>query len=110
MYISTFKAFRYINISNYALTFVYIGGVNIDKQKRSTIRFPSLHIKKENLHRLDTRDEQRENSYIQLTNLRIKDLSWSDKEVVLRVLFAKMNAGIYLFMCVYLYDYESSYL
>jgi hypothetical protein len=71
----------------------YIGGVNIDKQKRSTIRFPSLKIKKENLHRLDTREEQRENTNIHNMNIRIKDLSWSDKEVVLRVLFAKLNAG-----------------
>lgn len=52
--------------------------------------FPPLNIKATNLHHLD----QRGVSSVPLSKddqVHIKDLNWEDKELVLRVLFAKMN-------------------
>jgi len=52
------------------------------------VAFPPLNVKGGNLHLLDAR-KPLEISHEEKVN--IKDLSWEDKELVLRVLFAKMN-------------------
>jgi hypothetical protein len=58
--------------------------------KAQVTAFPPIKVKGTNLHYLDARG----NSEIPLgsnEDVKIKDLSWDDKELVLRVLFAKMN-------------------
>jgi hypothetical protein len=55
-----------------------------------TGRFPPLNIKAANIHHM----EQQGGSMLPATesdNVLLSDLSWSDKETVLRVLFAKIN-------------------
>jgi len=59
---------------------------------KRAVAFPPLNVKGANLHHLDAREDSKlpagNNS---LSQVQIKDLSWDDKELVLRVLFAKMN-------------------
>lgn len=65
-------------------------GVGKSSSKKGVTAFPPLVVKGGNLHHLDARAT----SEIPLSlseNISIKDLSWEDKELVLRVLFAKMN-------------------
>ena len=56
----------------------------------SSLKFPSLISRKDNFHRQDVKQGKRSTSPVE-AKVRIKDLSWSDKELVLRVLFAKLN-------------------
>lgn len=53
-------------------------------------RFPPLNIKASNVHMLDERQPSTIPS-IMKDKVYLKDLSWEDKELVLRVLFAKIN-------------------
>lgn len=59
--------------------------------KRS-VAFPPLNVKGPNLHHLDGR-AQSELPLNALEQVNIRDLSWEDKELVLRVLFAKINGA-----------------
>lgn len=61
-----------------------------DKLSKTGPAFPPLNIKAASLHHLDERGA----SSVPLSKddaVHIKDLNWEDKELVLRVLFAKMN-------------------
>lgn len=53
--------------------------------------FPPLNIKAANVHLLEGRKKQPDFSLTDIEKVTISDLSWDDKELVLRVLFAKMN-------------------
>ena len=54
--------------------------------------FPPLNIKAAHIHFLDNnRKKQPDISLVDLEKITISDLKWDDKELVLRVLFAKMN-------------------
>lgn len=53
--------------------------------------FPPLNIKPANMHLMESRRKQPDFSMADLDNVTISDLGWEDKELVLRVLFAKMN-------------------
>ena len=53
-------------------------------------RFPPLNIKASNVHMLDERQPSSIPT-IMRSKVYLKDLSWEDKELVLRVLFAKIN-------------------
>lgn len=53
--------------------------------------FPPLNIKPANMHLMESRRKQPDFSIADLDNVTISDLGWEDKELVLRVLFAKMN-------------------
>lgn len=56
--------------------------------------FPPLNVKTANLHHLDGRTQGQSSLPLSggaIENVQVKDLSWEDKELVLRVLFAKMN-------------------
>ena len=67
-------------------------GVGKKGKVSSGTNFPPLKVKGGNLHLLDAR----KTSEIPLepgAEVNIKDLSWEDKELVLRVLFAKMNGS-----------------
>ena len=67
-------------------------GVGKNGKVSSGTNFPPLKVKGTNLHHLDAR----KTSEIPLganAEVNIKDLSWEDKELVLRVLFAKMNGS-----------------
>jgi hypothetical protein len=58
--------------------------------KKPVVAFPPLNVKATNLHHLDARAT----SEIPLAaneNISLKDMTWEDKELVLRVLFSKMN-------------------
>ena len=58
--------------------------------KNQVVAFPPLNVKGANLHHLDARAT----SEVPLgagENVNLKDMTWEDKELVLRVLFAKMN-------------------
>jgi hypothetical protein len=58
--------------------------------KKQVTAFPPLNVKGANLHHLDARAT----SDLPLgagENINLKDMSWEDKELVLRVLFSKMN-------------------
>ena len=70
----------------YSLT--YIGAVAPDSG--AVKRFPPLNIKASNVHMLDERQPSTIPS-IMKDKVYLKDLSWEDKELVLRVLFAKIN-------------------
>lgn len=67
------------------------GTHNVGKNVKNQITaFPPLNVKGANLHHLDARGT----SEIPLNlneNINLRELSWEDKELVLRVLFAKMN-------------------
>uniref|UniRef100_A0A7S3M0U4 Coiled-coil domain-containing protein 176 n=1 Tax=Spumella elongata TaxID=89044 RepID=A0A7S3M0U4_9STRA len=52
--------------------------------------FPPLNVKGANLHLIEPRKPS-DLPLADIQKLSIKDLSWEDKELVLRVLFAKMN-------------------
>ena len=67
------------------------GTSGVGKKGTSGTNFPPLKVKGGNLHHLDAR----KTSEIPLGSqqINIKDLSWEDKELVLRVLFAKMNGS-----------------
>lgn len=61
-----------------------------DRSGKTGPAFPPLNIKAASLHHLDDRGV----SSVPLSKddqVHIKDLNWEDKELVLRVLFAKMN-------------------
>ena len=63
---------------------------------KRAVAFPPLNVKGANLHHLDARDASQlpvgaASSGRGLADVHIRDLSWDDKELVLRVLFAKMN-------------------
>lgn len=64
-----------------------------DKQiAKGTGTFPPLNIKPANMHLLqNSRRTKPELSLAELEKVTITDLSWEDKELVLRVLFSKMN-------------------
>jgi hypothetical protein len=66
-------------------------GVGKSKKEQVTA-FPPLKIKGANLHHLDARKTS-EIPLGNMDNVNMKDLSWEDKELVLRVLFAKMNGS-----------------
>lgn len=53
--------------------------------------FPPLNIKPANIHLLESRKKQPDFSMNDIDKVTISDLNWDDKELVLRVLFAKMN-------------------
>lgn len=53
--------------------------------------FPPLNIKPANIHLLENRKKQPDFSLNDIEKVTLSDLSWDDKELVLRVLFAKMN-------------------
>eukprot|EP01038_Epipyxis_sp_PR26KG_P006369 gene6369-8771_t len=59
--------------------------------KKSTGTFPPLNIKGNNLYLLDDNKKSSQFNINDLPNVTLKDLSWEDKELVLRVLFSKMN-------------------
>ncbi len=74
----------------------------VDAGQRAGNIFPPLNIKSSNLHMLETRQQQAAAKSAlsgpsiaeQLESggrVSIQELSWDDKELVLRVLFAKMN-------------------
>lgn len=69
------------------------GTAGVGKSSKGQVTaFPPLKVKGANLHHLDAR----KTSDIPLGNgeeINIKSLSWEDKELVLRVLFAKMNGS-----------------
>ena len=56
----------------------------------STLRLPILISKRNSVSRTDTRRPSRVTNPVE-EKVRITDMSWSDKELVLRVLFAKLN-------------------
>lgn len=56
--------------------------------------FPPLNIKAAHIHLLDNRKKQPDISLAELEKVTITDLQWEDKELVLRVLFAKMNGQV----------------
>ena len=58
---------------------------------KRAVLFPPLNVKGANLHHLDARDPSALPSGNQIAQVHIRDLGWEDKELVLRVLFAKMN-------------------
>ena len=65
-------------------------GKGSKKSGSNATNFPPLNVKGANLHHLDARAT----SEIPLgssENVNLKDMGWEDKELVLRVLFAKMN-------------------
>jgi hypothetical protein len=53
--------------------------------------FPPLNIKPSQMHLLETRRKVPDIPFHDLEKVTIADLNWEDKELVLRVLFAKMN-------------------
>lgn len=53
--------------------------------------FPPLNIKPANVHLLEGRKKQPDFNLNDIDKVTISDLNWDDKELVLRVLFAKMN-------------------
>lgn len=53
--------------------------------------FPPLNIKPANIHLLEGRKKQPDFNLNDIDKVTISDLNWEDKELVLRVLFAKMN-------------------
>lgn len=68
------------------------GTSGVGRSGKGNVAFPPLKVKGSNLHHLDAR----KTSDIPLGNgeeINIKNLSWEDKELVLRVLFAKMNGS-----------------
>ena len=56
----------------------------------SSLRLPILISKRNSLSRTDSRKPSRITNPVE-EKVRITDMSWSDKELVLRVLFAKLN-------------------
>lgn len=60
--------------------------------KRSSVAFPPLNVKGPNLHHLDGRTPS-ELPMNAMESVNIRDLTWEDKELVLRVLFAKINGA-----------------
>jgi len=54
--------------------------------------FPPLDIKGSNLHLMETRTASNLQN-MNVSKVTLKDLSWDDKELVLRVLFAKINGS-----------------
>lgn len=65
-------------------------GVRKARSSSSLLRFPSLILKRENVHHLDAQKLSMPFN-LNVERVKIKDLSWTDKELVLRVLFAKLN-------------------
>ncbi len=55
--------------------------------------FPPLNIKSANLHMLERKAPSSALQLGELGRVAIQDLSWPDKELVLRVLFSKMNGA-----------------
>lgn len=64
------------------------GGTSGDQK---TGIFPPLNIKSAHLHMLETKQPSSALQLGELDKVSIQDLSWEDKELVLRVLFSKMN-------------------
>ncbi len=58
---------------------------------QSGVAFPPLNIRPANIHLLDQRKNKLDLSGADMEKVAISDMSWDDKELVLRVLFAKMN-------------------
>lgn len=58
---------------------------------QSGVAFPPLNIRPANIHLLDQRKAKPDMTMAELEKIAIADMSWDDKELVLRVLFAKMN-------------------
>lgn len=55
--------------------------------------FPPLAIKQSQLHLMEARRKQPDVPLEELDRVTIADLSWEDKELVIRVLFSKMNGN-----------------
>lgn len=66
-------------------------GVGVGGGTKS-VAFPPLKVRGPNLHHLDGRTPS-ELPMNALENVNIRDLTWEDKELVLRVLFAKINGA-----------------
>lgn len=58
---------------------------------QSGVAFPPLNIRPANIHLLDQRKAKPDLHMNDIEKLSIGDMTWDDKELVLRVLFAKMN-------------------
>ena len=70
------------------------GGRTDRRTKASTIRLPTLKLKGVGDHMLKSQSYNKISDMIAssgVEKVQIRDLSWTDKELVLRVLFAKLN-------------------
>lgn len=63
------------------------------KMKSGAAMFPPLAIKQSQLHLMEARRKQPDVPLEELDRVTIADLSWEDKELVIRVLFSKMNGN-----------------